>query len=240
MALKDVLVKLKLVEGTAPPGGGDPPELAALLDRLPPPAPIDERRLARAAPPARSSTEGAPGSAPDPAGPAGPADPMDPLLEIPPFEAIYEAAGIAAPAHGFTALKVLEMLASPELAALDGAARAAALAAFLKINPAGAVPIGDVVQDAVRRDQALDQFERFLQARLTERATAADRENAALQAEIDELVRRNRERMDANRRAVDAARERFEAWRRDKQTEERRLAEAVAPFVDGNPISTAG
>lgn len=230
MGLKDVLVRLKLVEGvatTAAPGGGDPPELAALLGRLPPPAPVDEQRLARAvAPPAT------------PNAPAGP--PADPLLDIPEFEAIYRAAGIAAPAHGFTAFKVLEMLASPELAQLDGAARAAALAAFLKINPAGAVPIADVIEDAVGRDQALDQFERFLQGKLTERSQAVDRENAALQAEIDELVRRNREKMDANRRGVDTARERFELWRRGKAAEERRLAEAVAPFVDGNPISTAG
>ena len=114
---------------------------------------------------------------------------------------------------------------------------AGALAAFLKMNPGGAVPIADVVQDAVRRDQALDQFERFLQAKLAEHATAADRDNATLQAELDELARRNRERMDANRRAVDSARERFETWRASKQEEERRLAEAVAPFVSANPIT---
>lgn len=244
MGLKDVLVKLKLVEvegATAPAAAGDPPELAALLAKLPPPAPIDERKLAAAAPrPAARAAAAA--SAPAPAGAAAPAAaenaPGDPLVDLPPFDAIYRAAGIETPKHGFTAEKVLEMLASPELAALDGKARAAALAAFLKMNPAGAVPITDVVEDAVRRDQALDQFERFLQGKLAERSTAADRDNARLQAEIDELVRVNREKMDAHRRAIDAARERFETWRAAKQAEERRLAQAVEPFVEGSPITT--
>jgi hypothetical protein len=243
MGLKDVLVKLRLVEvegGTAPAAAGDPPELAALLSKLPPPAPIDERKLAAAAPrpaPRAGASAAATAGAGAPAATAEPA-PGDPLVELPPFEAIYRAAGIESPKHGFTAEKVLEMLASPELAALDGKARAAALAAFLKMNPAGAVPITDIVEDAVRRDQALDQFERFLQSKLAERAAAADRDNARLQAEIDELVRVNREKMDAHRRAIDAARERFETWRAAKQAEERRLAQAVEPFVEGSPITT--
>lgn len=222
MGLKEVLVKMKLVEaaaGDAAAGAGDPPELAELLRRVPPPKPVDEAALPR-------PTAGAPA-------PAG----SGAEVEIPGFVEIYRAAGIAAPAHGFTALKVLEILATPELAALEPRAKAGALAAFLKMNPGGAVPIADVVQDAVRRDQALDQFERFLQAKLAEHATAADRDNAALQSELDELARRNRERMDANRRAVDAARERFETWRTAKQEEEQRLAEAVAPFVSANPIT---
>jgi len=242
MGLKDVLVKLKLVEvegGAAPAGAGDPPELAALLSKLPPPAPIDERKLAAAAPrPAASAAASAPAPAGGAAATAGDGATGDPLVDLPPFDAIYRAAGIETPKHGFTAEKVLEMLASPELAALDGKARAAALAAFLKMNPAGAVPITDIVEDAVRRDQALDQFERFLQSKLAERSTAADRDNARLQAEIDELVRVNREKMDAHRRAIDAARERFETWRAAKQAEERRLAQAVEPFVEGSPITT--
>lgn len=239
MGLKDVLVKLKLVEveGAAAEATGDSPELAALLAKLPPPAPIDERKLAAAAPRPAAAKPAASGGAPA-AAPAAETATGDPLVDLPSFDAIYRAAGIETPAHGFTAGKVLEMLASPELAALDGKARAGALAAFLKMNPAGAVPITDIVEDAVRRDQALDQFARFLQGKLAERAAAADRDNARLQSEIDELVRANREKMDANRGAIDAARERFETWRAAKQAEERRLAQAVEPFVEGSPITT--
>lgn len=238
MALKDVLVKLKLVEMEGVPraatrAGGDSPELAELLARVPPPAPIDERKLAAASAGRRSA------HVPAAAAPSMPATTAEPTLDIPDFADIYRAAGIVDAAHGFTAFKVLEILAAPALAALDGRAKASALAAFLKMNPAGAVPIADVLEDAVRRDQALDQFEKFLQAKLTERAAAADRDCARLQAELDELTRQNRELMASQRGAVDAARQRFDDWRERKRLEERRLSDAVAPFVESNPITSS-
>jgi tetratricopeptide (TPR) repeat protein len=232
MGLKEVLVKLKLVElaGAGAPAHerrADPPELAELLARVPPPAPIDERKLAPAA--ARPAAVAPPATAPAPP-PAGGAP-------LPGFAEIYRAGGIQDPPHGFTAFKVLEFLASPELGPLEGRARAAALATFLRMNPAGAVSIADVLEDAVRRDQALDQFEKFLQAKLAARAGAADKEIARLQAELDAAQKRLREAIDAERRALDAARVEFEAWRERKRAEEKRLHDAVAPFVEENPIT---
>lgn len=233
MGLKEVLAKLRLVEldeAAGPTSGrsgatGDSPELAELLARVPPPKPIDERRLAR------PQTPSAPAPTRAAAGAAG---------ELPAFAEIYRAAGIVDPAHGFTAFKVLEFLASPELVQVEGRARAATLATFLRMNPAGAVSIADVLEDAVKRDQALDQFERFLQTKLTDRAAAADREIARFQAELDAAGRRLRDAIDAERRAVDAARIEFEDWRGEKRAEEQRLSDAVAPFVEANPITREG
>jgi vacuolar-type H+-ATPase subunit I/STV1 len=99
------------------------------------------------------------------------------------------------------------------------------------------VAISSVIQDAVRRDQALDKFEEFLRGKLTSAADALERENAKLQAEIDELARRHREAMAQNRRRLDAERARFDAWLERKRSEEARLHEAVAPFVEANPVS---
>ena len=79
--------------------------------------------------------------------------------EIPDFPAIYRAAGVSEPPHGYSAYKVLEIFASPGFASLDVRAKAAALTGFLNMNPSGPVPVTDIVQDAVRRDQALDKFE---------------------------------------------------------------------------------
>jgi hypothetical protein len=240
MGLKEVLAKLKLVELDDAARGpkGDSPELAELLAKVPPPAPVDERRLARAstagAAPARAAERG-PGSASAPS-PAV----SSRSGELPDFAEIYRAAGIVDPPHGFTAFKVLEILASPELAQVEGRARAATLATFLRMNPAGAVAISDVLEDAVRRDQALDQFERFLATKLGDRADAADREIARLQAELDATAERLRAAIDAERRAVDAARLELEGWRERKREEERRLADAVAPFVEANPITREG
>lgn len=244
MGLRDVLVKLKLVELEGEPrrstgSSGDSPELAELLARVPPPQPVDERKLARpGAQVARGPLRTSSGTETQRAAPAVATAAMS--ADLPAFTEIYRAAGIVDPTHGFTAFKVLDILASPELAQLEGRARAAALVTFLKMNPAGAVSIADVLEDAVRRDQALDQFERFLQTKLGDRAANADQEIARLQAELDAAQKRLREAIDAERRAVDVARIEFERWRETKRVEERRLADAVAPFVEENPITHEG
>jgi hypothetical protein len=237
MGLKEVLSKMKIVEidpdemaaaavppvpglstpvAKAPPtpsSPGGPTDLRDLLGDLPAPPVIDERKL-----PPESADEGG---------------------DIPDFPAIYRAAGVVDPAHGYSAYKVLEIFASPGFAALDTRAKAAALTGFLNMSPSGPVPITDVVQDAVRRDQALDKFEEFLRNKLAARSDQMEKENAQLQAEIDEIARRNRETMEANRAAVEAEQARFTRWLSTKRAEERKLFEAVNPFVEQNPISTA-
>lgn len=226
MGLKDVLEKMKLVEAEEPaeppapsppppPAGARPrgpapgrPSMSEILQRVPAPR-ADEPALAKAA--------GA--------------------ETVPDFPGIYEASGVKGPAHGFSAYKVLEILSSPDFAALDERARAAALSGFLKMNPAGPVPIADVIQDAVARDQALDGFEGFLRKKLEARAEQVGRENSALQAEIDELTSRNQQKMEANRSSLEGERQRFAEWQARKRIEERKLFDAVAPFVEQNPVS---
>lgn len=241
MGLREVLSKMKIVEITPdemvpatpapsprPSGLGQPPaqptDIRELLGALAPPPEIDEKILA-------AETRAAkPEGAEDGEGDGG--------VDIPDFPAIYKAAGIQDPPHGYTAQKVLEILSSPGFSSLDSKAKAAALAGFLKMNPTGPVPIGDVVQDAVRRDQALDRFEDFLRTKLKSRTEEMEKENARLQAEIDELVRRNREKMDANRQALEAEEAKLARWQLAKKSEERKLFDAVSPFVEANPITT--
>ena len=237
MGLKEVLSKMKLVEIDAPPpsfaaeprpslGGAPrpqggaaipglpspPPDIQELLGKIPETPEIDEKKLA-----AVSAPEGD---------------------EIPDFMAIYKAAGVSEPAHGYTAYKVLEIFSSPGFSVLDTRAKAAALSGFLQMNPTGPVPVTDIVADAVQRDQALDKFEGFLKSKLASRSEEIDKENAALQAEIDEITRRNREKMEANRAALEMEQARLSRWQIMKRVEERKLFEAVNPFVESNPIST--
>jgi hypothetical protein len=226
MGLREVLSKMKIVEMepeapspfvpdpvlSAPPPPRPGNDIRDLLGTMPPPREIDEKAL---------PVEAAEGGA-----------------EIPDFAAVFKAAGISDPAHGYSAYKVLEILSSPEFANLDSKAKAAALSGFLKMNPTGPVPIGDVVQDAVRRDQALDKFEDFLRTKLKRRTEQIEKDNRDLQSEIDALAMRNRERMDINRKALAAEEERFARWQVTKRIEERKLFDAVAPFVETNPIST--
>jgi hypothetical protein len=237
MGLKEVLSKMKIVEldpaemaspaAAVPPVPHMPPgkpagppsqprDLRELLGEIPEPPAIDERKLAAAAAPAEGGDD-----------------------EVPDFPAIYKAAGVVDPPHGYSAYKVLEIFASPGFASLDLRAKAAALTGFLNMTPSGPVPITDVVQDAVRRDQALDKFEEFLRSKQGARAEQIDKDNAQLQAEIDEITRRNREKMEANRIAVETEQARLSRWLVLKRAEERKLYDAVTPFVEKNPISTA-
>jgi hypothetical protein len=234
MGLKEVLSKMKIVEldpgETASPAAAVPPvphmppgkpagppsqprDLRELLGEIPEAPAIDERKLAAAAP-----AEGGDD-------------------EVPDFPAIYKAAGVVDPPHGYSAYKVLEIFASPGFASLDLRAKAAALTGFLNMTPSGPVPITDVVQDAVRRDQALDKFEEFLRTKLQGRQVEIEKENARLQAEIDELTLRNREKMEQSRQGLAQERAKIERWQTAKRIEERKLYDAVSPFVDGNPIT---
>jgi len=242
MGLKEVLSKMKIVEiepdempglampstpSRAPltPSSGQPTDIRDLLGSLPSAPDFDDSSLA-AASPSGGAADGDEGD-----GGLGGGD-------IPDFAAVYKVAGITDPPHGYTAHKVLEILSSSDFANLDSKAKAAALTGFLKMNPSGPVPISDIVQDAVRRDQALDKFEDFLRTKLKGRTDEMEKENARLQQEIDELVRRNREKMDANRRDLEAEEARLAQWQLSKKAEERRLFDAVSPFVEANPITT--
>lgn len=235
MGLKEVLSKMKIVElspeetaSAVPlvtprsPVPGPPADIRDLLGTLPEAPPIDEKKLAAEIAGAGEAGEDGEGSD-----------------EIPDFPAIYRAAGVSDPAHGYSAYKVLEIFASPGFAALDTRAKAAALTGFLNMNPTGPVPITDVVQDAVRRDQALDRFEEFLRRKMADRTEQIEKDNAQLQAEIDEVSRRNREKMEANHIAVETDQARLTRWLIVKRAEERKLFDAVNPFVEQNPISTA-
>jgi hypothetical protein len=227
MGLKDVLEKMKLVETedgpparpVVPSTSSSPPVRAAAA---PPRAPSLEAILQKAPPPPRLDESALPKDAGD---------------EVPDFEGIYRASGIQDPAHGFSAYKVLEILSSADFAGLDARARAAALSGFLKMNPSGPVPLADVIQDAVARDQALDNFEGFLRKKLEARGAELEKESSALQAEIDDLTRRNKEKMEANRRALEGEKRRFAEWQARKRIEERKLFDAVGPFVEQNPVS---
>ena len=249
MGLREVLSKMKIVEiapeemtfgssspsggpsgGSAPSPLGQPTDIRELLGTLEPPREIDDKAFEAASKPAGGAARAGDGTEDGPGEIAG--------MDIPDFAMIYKAAGIQDPAHGYTAHKVLEILSSSDFANLDSRAKAAALTGFLRMNPTGPVPITDIVQDAVRRDQALDRFEDFLRTKLKARSEEKEKENARLQAEIDELVRRNREAMDANRRALEDEEARLAKWQLTKKSEERRLFEAVSPFVETNPITT--
>jgi hypothetical protein len=150
---------------------------------------------------------------------------------------IYASAQIAAPAHGYTVLKVAEMLQSEHIRALPPDVKHKSV--LVALDAAG-VKVAEIVEDAVRRDRALDTYERVLQKHLEDLRAQKDAENQKLEEEIKQRVSELRARIDANLAEVAQEQDQLVAWRVRKGQEEDRIAEAVSHFVSPNPITTTG
>ncbi len=153
------------------------------------------------------------------------------------FEEIYQAAEIQPPAHGFTIMKVSEMLHSEHIRNLPRDVKKSSVLVALEASGA---PIQTVIEDAVKRDRALDTFERVQEKALGELEAHKTKENQEIQVEMDRIVAEHRSRMQANNDEVAKEREKFYAWRLKKQEEEQKISDAVSYFVTENPITTGG
>ncbi len=153
------------------------------------------------------------------------------------FAEIYNAAEIQPPAHGFTIMKVSEMLRSEHIRNLPRDVKRSSV--LVALEAAGAA-IQDVIQDAVKRDRALDTYERVQEQSVNQLETQKTKENQEIQAELDRIVAEHRTRIEANSDAVAKEKERFYAWRLKKQEEEQKIADTVSYFVTENPITTGG
>lgn len=150
---------------------------------------------------------------------------------------VYESAKIAAPAHGYTVLKVGEMLQSEHLRGLPADVRRKSV--LVALDAAG-VGIDDIVQDAVRRDRALDTYERVLQQHVDQLAAASAAENRQLEEEVTRRLAELRAQIEQNTRRLSSEQAELQAWRLRKQQEEALIAETVSYFVSENPITTTG
>jgi hypothetical protein len=153
------------------------------------------------------------------------------------FAEIYQAAEIHPPVHGFTIEKVGDMLRSEHIRSLPRDVKRSSV--LVALEAVGA-PIQDVIQDAMKRDQALDTFESVQEKSLNQLESQKQQENQQIQAEIDSVVAEHRSRIQANNDQVAKEKERFFAWRLKKQEEEQKIADSVSYFVAENPITTGG
>ena len=153
------------------------------------------------------------------------------------FAEIYQAAEIAPPTHGYTIEKVGAMLQSEHLHGLSAEVKRSSILVALEASGA---KIEDVIQDAVRRDRALDGYERVLQKSLTEVQLKKTEENRQIEAEMNRMLGEFRARIQANNEAIAKETERFSAWRAQKQAEEKNIADTVGYFVSENPITVSG
>src|SRR5581483_8034530 len=115
------------------------------------------------------------------------------------FDDIYNAAEIQPPVHGFTIMKVGEMLRSEHIRNLPKEVKRSSV--LVALEAAGA-PIQEIIEDAVKRDRALDTFERVQERALNELEAQKSKENQQIQAEMDRILEEHRKRMQANTDAV--------------------------------------
>jgi len=152
------------------------------------------------------------------------------------FDEIYKAAEIPPAPQGYSILKVAEMLQSEHIRSMPVDVRRSSV--LVALDAAG-VHIKDVIQDAVRRDRALDTYERVQEKAVNQLESQKTQENAQIQADIDKYVAEQRAKIQANNEEVTREKERFFGWRLKKQQEEKKISDAVAPFVTENPITTS-
>jgi hypothetical protein len=105
---------------------------------------------------------------------------------------------------------------------------------------ASGAAIQDVIEDAVKRDRALDTFERVQERALGELEARKAKENQEIQAEMDRIAAEHKARMQANNEELAREREKFYGWRLKKQEEEQKISDTVSYFVTENPITTGG
>jgi len=151
------------------------------------------------------------------------------------FDEIYQAAEIPAAPQGYSIMKVAEMLQSEHIRSMTTDVKRSTI--LVALDAAG-VDIKDVIQDAVRRDKALDGYERVQERAITDLEARKNQENAQIQAELDKYVSAQRAKIQSNNDDVTKEKERFFGWRLKKQQEEKKISDAVAPFVTENPITT--
>lgn len=152
------------------------------------------------------------------------------------FDEIYNLAEIPVPGHGYTILKVAEMLESEHIRGLTPVVKRSSI--LVALDAAG-VKVDEVIQDAVRRDRALDGYERAQQSTLEDLEKSKAAENRQIQAELDRLTAEYQARIQSNEDQVAREKERLYGWRLKKQQEEQKIAAAVGYFVTENPITTS-
>jgi hypothetical protein len=153
------------------------------------------------------------------------------------FNEIYSAADIHAAAHGYTIVKIADMLQSEHIRNLPSEVKRSSILVALE---AAGVKLEEVIEDAVRRDRALDTYERVLQKSVEELETRKTEENRRIEEEMERLLNDYRARIQANNDELAKEKERFFGWRLQKQQEEKKIADAVSHFTSENPITTGG
>src|ERR1017187_4447263 len=156
------------------------------------------------------------------AGIASEAMDVTPVFES--FEEVYVSAGINTPGRNYTILKIADMVNSKHLTDMTLEGKRNALMMALD---AAEAEIGDLLQDAVTRNRALDDYEEERQEEVRKFETARAEENNKLHAEMERLTSEYMSRIQANSDRVAQEQDSLRGWQKRKQMESQRITDAA-------------
>jgi hypothetical protein len=145
-------------------------------------------------------------------------------VDLSPVEDIYRAAGIMVPRKGYTINKVVDMLNSEHMRGLSKEMKRVAL--LMALDAAG-VPVGEVLQDAKLRQEALDSHEAQQRKQVEAEWARKEEENIQIQTELESVRAHYMARISRNLDGVAREKETFEGWVSMKRRECQSMAEAA-------------
>lgn len=141
------------------------------------------------------------------------------------FDHIYMRAGVQP--QEFTVFRIEELFNDEDLADLDEKARLAAVRAVLKSHD---IDFETIVDDAVARRAALDAHDQRLKSNIQRVEREMEKENAKLQAEIEEYANPRIDRMEKNNERVERLRGDYQDWFSRNQAEQNRIVTILQPW----------
>ena len=147
-----------------------------------------------------------------------------PRVDLLSYDDIYHAAGLMSPHSGYGIHKVVEMLNSERIRALSKDIQRASV--LMALEAAGA-SADELLQDATRRQQALDSYEDGQRKQLEEFEARNMQENAQIQAEMERITAHYAERIQHNQSQVAKQKEALRNWQMAKQHESQRISEVI-------------
>jgi hypothetical protein len=159
--------------------------------------------------------------------PSGPSMPESGAsgVKFVPFEDIYRNAPVNPSKVACDILKIAEMVNSPHLAGMSAGDKHSSL--LMAIESFGFQP-EDLLQDAMVRQRALNDYEEIQQKKLKDFEALKAKENNIIQAELERLSAVHLARMQVNMEELARQQDNFRLWKKRKQQESERIAEAAA------------
>jgi hypothetical protein len=151
------------------------------------------------------------------------------------FTEIYAEAGVDE--STFTVDKLLTLLQDPTLKDQPLATKTLVVKMALKAqNVTPEVP----VNDAVKRDRALDAYQKMLNSRASQTETNNSQQIQQINEEVKKFLEQKNSEMDALRTETAEMKRQSDTFASRRIQEEQRLAEIIVPLLEGqpNPVTT--